>query len=126
MSVLSSSRGTGSLRHLRRDDDLEAALDRRSGSTFEREARSFLATEAVELDAEDQTITSLRAIRKRVVEGAALVRCDGSEIELEAYLAGSLDSGWNVRSEVQRGDILIDTVGTGQDRRNRRSDACRG
>ncbi|QKE84390.1 hypothetical protein [Arthrobacter sp. NEB 688] len=32
------------------DADLEVTLERRSGSTFERQARSFLATEAVELD----------------------------------------------------------------------------
>ncbi|QKE84389.1 hypothetical protein HL663_10890 [Arthrobacter sp. NEB 688] len=66
---------------------------------------------------ENQTITSLRAIRRRVVDGAALVRCDGSRRDLTNYRLGHDVPGWHVTGECHVGDVLVDTTGTGRSRR---------
>jgi len=63
-----------------------------------------------------QQAQRVREIANRRAPGGRLVRCDGTPEELEVYLRGEHTVGWNVRSKVRVGDLLVSCVGGGRSR----------
>lgn len=60
--------------------------------------------------------TRLQELRRRVSDGAALVRCDGTASEVADYRQGVEKPGWKVSPSCRSGDVLVDTQGRGTHR----------
>lgn len=65
---------------------------------------------------DDQTRTRLQELQRRLVDGAALVRCDGTRADVTNYRLGRDKPGWNVKGACAKGDLLVDTQGIGRHR----------
>lgn len=66
--------------------------------------------------ADNPTARRLRRIRQQLLEGAWLVRCDGSRRDVANYRLGRDDPGWGVVGDFRPGDVLLDTTGSGRSR----------